>query len=143
MSTVVSRAVAAVVASLLATPAVAGSIVRVQMQPFERTVMDAVSVRPVNAERDLSAMSFAGPDVWLVRLAVDCHVRATDNVDATLDTLLQAVYERLMDDPTLAGAVPGALSPLGVTYDFETAADQFAVASLQLSARMTAGADFT
>lgn len=143
MSTVVAQAVAAVVAKLQEAPAVASPVVRVQMQPFERTVTAAVSVRPVSAERDLSAIAWSGPDVWSVRLAVDCYVRATDAPDVALDALLAAVYARLMADPTLAGAVFGGLSPAGVTFDFEPAGDQFALASLQLIARMPAGPDFS
>lgn len=143
MTTVVANAVEAVVAALQASPAVSANVVRVQMQPFDRSVLTAVSVRPLAADRDISALSYAGPDVWAVRLAVDCYVRTSIATDLALDILLQAVYARLMADPTLAGAVPGGIAPAGVTFDFEPAADQFAVASLQLIARMPAGPDFT
>jgi hypothetical protein len=144
MTTVVAQTVAAIVASLETTPAVSTNVDRVRLRPWGSSVSTAVAVRPLDADREGPALAFGGPDVWTVRVAVECYARAAAGTapDAALDPLLQAVYTRLMADPTLGGALHG-LEPERVQFDFDADAEASACGVITFVARITSGPDFT
>ena len=136
--TIVNQAVSAVLAALQGAPAVAPQVARVRLRPWGDGSTTAVAIKPLEARRDTSVMAYGGPDVWLVRLGVECYARAAVDADVQLDALVQAVHERLMTDPTLAGAVPGGLDTDsgGIAYDFDADGDQIGAATFIFTARM-------
>lgn len=136
--TIVNQVMTAVLAALQGAPAVAAQVARVRLRPWGDGSTTAVAVKPLEARRDTSVMAYGGPDVWLVRLGVECYARATVDADVLLDTLVQAVHERLMTDPTLGGAVPGGLDTDsgGIAYDFDADGDQIGAATFIFTARM-------
>lgn len=138
MSSIVSTAVAAIVASLQQAPAVTPVVSRTRLRPLSASVSQAVVVRPIDAEAGEAAMSPAVPVSWTVRIAVDCYARADagTSADAAVDSLLTAVYARLMSDPTLAGAVR-TLAPAGLSYEYDAEAEQVVFASFTLFALVT------
>lgn len=143
-ATVVAQVVNAVAAALVQAPAVAPLVDRrSRARAIPDTAATAVTVGPVSANADDSTMAFAGPDLWSVRVAVECYARAGGDVDAELDTLVQAAFARLMADPTLAGAIPGGLMPPSITYDFDALDARYASATLFFTARVVSGPSFT
>lgn len=144
MTSCVSASVAAVVAALQAAPAVASQVARVRLRPWSEATATAVAVLPVSAERVEAQWGYSGPDVWAVRIGVECYARAPAGTapDVAVDAVIQAVYARLMADPTLAGAIPGGLEPQGLTYDFDADGEQTAAGVLQFIGRVTSGPTF-
>lgn len=143
MSTPVAAVVTAMMSALQAPPAIAEQIARVRLRPFSSATTTAVAVRPIDAERDESSLSFSGLSVWAVRVGVECYARSTSTTpDLAVDDLLADVHERLMTDPTLSGVVPGGLEPRGISFDFDADGDQFACGTLVLTARVTSGPSF-
>lgn len=136
MTSHVSTAVAAIVASLQGAPAVAPQVDRVRLRPIQAGASTAVVVRPQQTEAfDPSAFNGA-PQVWQAVIAVECYARATpgQSPDVAVDALTTAVYARLMADPTLGGAI-NLLQPLGVAYEFDADGEQTACAVFTFSAR--------
>lgn len=144
MSTLVSDVTAAFVTRLQASPAVSSNIGRTRQRPWPEDVSDAIVVRPLGADIDEGAAVLFGSDTWLVRVAVECYARAGQGTapDAAVDTLLAAVYARVMGDETLNGALPDGVVPQSLQYDFDADGDQAATATLVFQARMTSGAIF-
>jgi len=93
----------------------------------------------------LQTEALAGfPISWNTAFAVDCYARSTSQVaaDASIDELVTSVYRRLMDDPTLGGAVV-VLQPQMLSYDFDVDGEQTACATFVFLARQrTTGANF-
>lgn len=125
MSSIVSTAVAAIVASLQQAPAVAPVVSRTRLRPLGTGISLAVVVRPVDAEAGETSISPGEPVSWTVRIAVDCYARAEAGTaaDEAVDPLLTAAYARLMADPTLGGAVR-TLAPAGLTYEYDAESEQ-------------------
>lgn len=135
MTTFINSAVSAMVASLGATPAVSSQIGRVRLRPMAQSVSQAVIVRPMQsvvAEQTLLSM----PVSWTSSIAVECYVRssATTPPDQAVDSLLDAVYARLMEDPSLGGVVLG-LHPQEINFDFDADGEQTTCATLVFSVR--------
>ena len=145
MTTIVSAAVGAIVAALQQVPAVAPNIGRVRLRPWSAEQSSAVAVRPLSAGRGESQIGFAGPDVWAVRIGVECYAKAAPGTapDVAVDALTQAVYARLMADPTLAGVVRGGLDPVSLSYDFDADAEQTACAVFTFTAHMVGSITLT
>lgn len=147
MATVVADLIAAVHAALAASPAVAVDVLRVRFSPVPVASVSSATVYPIAAEREVDDLGFGGLSVWSVRLGVELAVRAgatdANTAELRLDTLVQATLTKLLTDPTLAAAVPFGIAPAGLMYDFDSAGDQFAKATLQLVARLQAAANLT
>lgn len=130
MSSIVSTAVAAIVASLQQAPAVTSVVSRTRLRPLSASVSEAIVVRPVDAEAGETTVSPGAPISWTVRISVDCYARAAAGTspDAAVDSLLTAAYARLMSDPTLGGTVR-MLAPAGVSYEFDAESEQVVCAT--------------
>lgn len=130
MTTLINTAVTSVVAALSSNPAVCSQIDRVRLRPVSQSTSLAVAVRPSQAEVIQFQLSSL-PVSWVTTVTVDCYARssAVTAADVAVDALVEAVYARLMADPTLAGAVV-SLQPKGITYDFDADGDQTTCASI-------------
>jgi hypothetical protein len=138
-ASVVSAAVAAFVARLQAAPAVTASVTRTRLRPLSKDVSEAVVVRPLDADPGESDFSGGSPVSWSLRLAVDIYFRAPAGSapDEAVDPLVQAVYARLMADPTLGAAVRW-IQPAGLAYEFDAEAEQVCCATFTFLALITA-----
>jgi hypothetical protein len=67
---------------------------------------------------------------------VECYQRSTVATapDQAVDALLEAVYARLMADPTLGGVVL-SLQPQSINWDFDADGEQTTCATLTFNAR--------
>lgn len=140
MTTLVNTAITAIVASLNSGTPVSTQIARVRLRPLAQESAQAVVVRPVGAEVTEHALSPGYPVAWAISVAVDCYTRAAAGVaaDVAVDALVQAVYARLMADPTL-GAVLLALQPQSLSYDFDADAEHTVCATFVFQARLRGG----
>ena len=140
MTSLVNTAVTAIVASLSSGTPVASQINRVRLRALAANVTQAVVVRPLQTEVTEWAISPGYPVSWATSIAVECYARASAGTtpDVAVDSLVEAVYARLMADPTLGGAVI-TLQPQGLQYDFDADADQTACATFQFQARQRGG----
>lgn len=141
----VNTAVTAIMASLTAGPAVAALIDRVRLRPLGKAVTQAVVVRPLKADVRERALAPGYPVIWETTIAVECYAKSVAGTapDAAVDTLISAVYGRLMADTTLGGSVL-ALEPLQIDYDFDVDGEQTTCATFVFLARQrTAGATFS
>jgi hypothetical protein len=147
MTTVVADLVAAVHGALSSATAVADDVLRLRFSPVPVASASSATVYPIAAEREVDDLGYGSLSVWAVRLGVELAVRAgatdANTAELRLDALVQATLDKLLTDPTLAAAVPFGIAPAGLMYDFDSAGDQFAKATLQLTARMQAGANLT
>ena len=136
----VNTAVTAIVALLQATPAAAPVVGRVRMRPMASSDITQVVVRPLDAQVQESSITTGWTISWNVRLAVECYARAAAGQapDVAVDSLVEAVYSRLMADPSLAGAVI-QLQPQGLSYDFDADGENTACAAFIFVARMQNG----
>lgn len=132
----VNTAVTAIVALLQAAPAVAPVVGRVRMRPMAQSGTTQVVVRPVDSQVQEASMTSGYPITWDTRLGVECYARAAAGQapDVAVDSLVEAVYARLMADPTLGGAVI-QLQPQALSYDFDADGDNTVCATFILSAR--------
>lgn len=104
----------------------------------------AVVIRPLGVElQDAAGQGVAC--VWTTSVAVECYARAAPGVtaDVAVDTVLQAVANRLLANRSLGGAV-GDLALSAITYDFDADAQDTACATLTYQIRhATAAATVT
>ncbi|MCX8003416.1 MAG: hypothetical protein N2688_00420 [Burkholderiaceae bacterium] len=136
---IVTQVVDAIVAALAQAPAVAAAVERrSRARALPEALGSAVVVGALGAEPEQETLGFGDTAVWQVRIAVECLVRAGAAVDAALDALVQAVYARLMTDPTLGGAVPAGLSRPSLSYDYDALDARYASATLLITAHMEA-----
>lgn len=145
MTTIVSAAVAAIVAALSAGTPVASQIARVRLRPLAAGQAQAVVVRPLQSEAAVSSLSPDLPVSWTSAISVECYARtsAATTPDVAVDSLVEAVYARLLADPTLGGVVI-SLQPHSMSWDFDADGEQTACATLVFQAlQRTAGATFT
>lgn len=145
MTTLISSAVGAIMAALQQDPPVAPNIGRVRLRPWSADQSSAVAVRPLSADRGQAQLGFGGPDLWDVRIGVECYARAAAGTapDVAVDALTQAVYTRLMADPTLSGVVRGGLEPVSLSFDFDADAEQTACAVFTFTAHMVGAITLT
>lgn len=145
MTTMFSTIVAAMVAVLNAGTPVAPQVDRVRLRPMAKTTDRAVVVRPQEAGAGAVALYPNQPVSWTSVISVECYARSSAGTapDVAVDSLLGDVYERLMADPTLGGAVL-SLDPKSLTWDFDVDAEQTACATLVFHAlRASQGATLT
>lgn len=129
--------VTAVVDALKAAPAVSPRVERVRLRAVPASAGTAVVVRPLGSDvQDAELMGH--PYVWTTSLAVECYARAPQGTapDVAVDALLEAVYARLLQDPTLGGVVT-ALQPQSITYDYDVDGENVVCATIQINARQT------
>lgn len=131
MTTLFSNAVAAIVAALASGTPVAPQIERVRLRPMTKAQDRAVVVRPQTAAASEPALYPNAPVSWTAAISVECYARSSVGTapDVAVDSLLQDVYARLMQDPTLGGAVV-SLEPKSINWDFDVDADQTTCATL-------------
>lgn len=144
MTSLVNTAVTAIVSALQSGTPVASTIARVRLRPLARSTAQAVVVRPIQTQVAEAALYAGLPISWNSTIAVECYARsgAATAPDIAVDALLEAVYARLMADPTLGGAVL-SLQPQEVSFDFDADGDQTTCATLVFHVRQrTAGATF-
>jgi len=121
MSTAFASIVSAVIAKLSEAPAVCDVIYRargdVGMVP-EQTPR-AINVQFERAIADRAGIAGAPVD-WNSTISVECFARGlAETGDVAVDPLLEAVYERLAQDPTLGGLI-GDLVAVGIEADNTT-----------------------
>ena len=136
MTTFVSQAVAAIVAALNAGTPVAPQVARVRLRPLAATATTAVVVRPLNSEVSEMALIPGHPVSWATSISVECYARssAATAPDAAVDSLVEAVYARLMADTTLGGVVV-AVQPQSISWDFDVDGEQTTCATLVFTTR--------
>ena len=142
MTRMVSNAVAAIVAALNAPTPVATQVARVRLRPMAAEQAQAVVVRPLQAEVSEKSLYPDQPVSWTSAIAVECYARSgvATTPDVAVDSLVEAVYARLMADPTLGGVVL-SLQPQAITWDFDADGEQTTCAVITFHARQrSAGA---
>ena len=145
MSTMVSALVTAAMAALQAAPAVAARVERVRLRALPASVTQAVVVRPVAADTGDTEMATGWPITWTTQLAIECYARVPQGAapDLAVDSLIEAVYQRLMTDATLGG-VAIVLVPQGISYEFDADGENVVCATLQINAQQrTTGASLS
>ena len=135
MTIMTNAAVAAIVAALSAGTPVASQVARVRLRPLAATQTFAVVVTPLQAEASPAAINPNLPVSWTSAIRVECYARtsAATTPDVAVDSLVEAVYARLMADPTLGGVVV-SLQPQSLSWDFDADADQTVCATFVFTA---------
>lgn len=130
MTSIVAAATAAIVAALQATPAVAAQVDRVRTRPVAQYTT-LVVVRPDSADMQQPLLSMGAPAFWETSFVIECYAKSTTlALDAAVDEVVTAVYDRLMSDPTLGGAIR-YLKPSpnnALEYEFDAEGDAVACA---------------
>lgn len=136
MTSFVSATVAAMIAALNSGTPVASQVARVRLRPMAKEQAQAVVVRPLQAEASEVSLIPAYPVGWTSAISVECYARSgvATAPDVAVDSLVEAVYARLMADPTLGGVVLG-LHPRDIAWDFDTDGEQIACATVTFHAR--------
>lgn len=136
MTSMVTAAVTAIVAALSSGTPVASQIARVRLRPLAATAAQAVVVRPLQTEVTETTLIPGSPVSWTTAISVECYARtsAATTPDVAVDSLVEAVYARLMADPTLGGVVL-SLQPQNVAWDFDADGEQTTCATLVFNAR--------
>jgi hypothetical protein len=105
VSTAFSQIVGAVLAALQAEPAVCDTVYRARPNLVPDTVEQAVNVQWDQALASPGTI-FGAPIDWNTKVTVECYARSLrESGDLAVDPLLEAVYARLAQDPTLGGLV--------------------------------------
>lgn len=114
---------AAMVTALQAAPAVCAQVHRERVRPGAADWPELVVVRMQSAELEPLVIRGAPFNVDS-RVRVELVARAAGGLsaEAALDALLGRVYARLAQDTTLGGLV-GDLTPEGLSYEYDAAAD--------------------
>ena len=147
MTTVMSAAVAAILAKLNEAPAVAAVVERTRLRALPNGIAEAVNVKVMDAETGERAQDGAVL-YWRARIAVELYARAQPDqaADEAIDALLERVFARLMQQPTL-GVGWMFLAPedgAGLVFDYESHGETVASVVLTLSARiLTAGSSLS
>lgn len=135
MTTLVSNAVAAMLTALNTPSPVAPQVARVRLRPIGAATATAVVVRPLTSNVTEALLSPGYPVSWTTAIAVECYARSSVSTapDVAVDSLLETVYARLMDDTTLGGVVL-SLRPQDIAWDFDVDGEQTTCATLVMSA---------
>jgi hypothetical protein len=105
VSTAFSKIVAAVMNKLAEAPAVCDAIYRARSNAIPDQDARAISVQFERSQPAVTAIARAPLD-WSSIITVDCFARSlTESGDLAVDPLLEAVFARLAEDPTLGGLV--------------------------------------
>jgi len=145
MTSLVNAAVTAILSALQSGTPVASQIARVRLRPLAQGITQAVVVRPLQSEVAEAALAPGYPVLWTTAIAVECYARSSVATapDVAVDPLLEAVYARLMADPSLGGVVL-TLGLQTVSYDFDADGEQTTCATLVFHVRQRcAGSTFT
>lgn len=136
MTTMFASAVAAIVAALSAGTPVAPQVARVRLRPIAKDTGTAVIVTPLATEVAEASLVPGLPVSWTTAIKVECYARssAATTPDVAVDSLVAAVYARLMADPSLGGAVL-ALQPQSIAWDFDADGENTTCATLVFNAR--------
>lgn len=136
MTSMVSTAVGAIVAALSAATPVASQIARVRLRPIASPQAQAVVVRPLQTEVSEVALIPGQPVSWTTAISVECYARSgvATAPDVAVDSLVEAVYARLMADTTLGGVVL-SLQPQSLAWDFDADGEQTTCATFVFNAR--------
>jgi hypothetical protein len=136
MTTMFVSAVAAIVAALSAGTPVAPQVARVRLRPIAQATGTAVIVTPLSTEVAEVAIFPGQPVSWTTALKVECYARssAATTPDVAVDSLVAAVYARLMADTTLGGVVL-SLQPQSIAWDFDADGENTTCATLVFNAR--------
>lgn len=129
MTTMVTTAVLAFVAVLQAATPVCPVVERVRRRPFAQETGQSVVVRAEQTEVANISELTGLPIGWSTAVSVECYQRAFADADLALDSLVDAVFTRLMQEPTLGGAVL-QISPKGISFDYDSDGEQTACANL-------------
>lgn len=143
MTTVLLRLAEAVEQRLKTPTPVATLIERSRVRELAAGAGTSVIVRSLPATPAEGSYSFSAPSIWQARVAVELYASAVGQADAALDTLLQAVMERLMAEPRLGGAAPSGLAPESVSIEHDQEDRAYASALIVLSARINANPNLT
>lgn len=120
MSTAFSKLVSAAIAALSAQPRICKGIYRARPIAINEQDDEAISVQWDRALPERATIAGAPID-WNTQFSVECFARSTRYAgDLAVDPLLERVYERLADDPTLGGMVDDLIV---VAIEAENAAD--------------------
>lgn len=115
MSTAFSAIVAAVISKLAEAPPVCDvkAIYRARSNAIPDQDVQAISVQFERSQPEVAAIALAPTD-WRSVITVECFARSiTGSGDLAVDPLMEAVFARLAEDPTLGGLV-GDLAIAGV-----------------------------
>lgn len=134
MTAMVFTAVTAIVAALQADTPVCPHIYRVRRRPIAEEDTQALVVRAEQTEVSQTGMFSGAPLHWESTVSVECYQRAFDDVDLALDPLIEAVFSRLMTEPTLGGAVV-QITPKGISFDYDADGQQTACANIVFTVR--------
>jgi hypothetical protein len=136
MTSMASAAVAAIISALSSGTPVATQIARVRLRPMAQAQSQAVVVRPLQSEVSEMALIPGQPVSWTTAISVECYARTSVATapDVAVDSLVEAVYARLMADPTLGGVVL-SLRPQSLHWDFDADGEQTTCATLEFHAR--------
>lgn len=105
MSTSFSKVTSAVMAMLMASPAVCRAVYRARSGVIPDKDEEAVTVQWEQGLPRPGAIAGAPID-WQTRITVECYARSNiETGDVAVDPLLEKVYERLAANPTLGGMV--------------------------------------
>lgn len=136
MTSFVSATVAAIVAALTSGTPVASQVARVRLRPLAAAQAQAVVVRALQSEVSESSLIPGLPVSWTSAIGVECYARSSVATapDVAVDSLVEAVYARLMADPTLGGVVL-SLQPQSLAWDFDADGEQTTCCTLVFHAR--------
>lgn len=113
MTTAFSKIVGAIVAALQAAPPVCTTVYRARPNIIPEQVDQAVNVQWDQTLASAGVIRGAPVD-WTTKVSIDCFARSLmDTGDVAVDPLLEAVYARLGQDPTLGGLI-GDLNIAGI-----------------------------
>ena len=135
MSPAFASITSAMAAQLSAAPAVSAQIHRARMRVLPQGWTTAVVVRPVQAQAQRGE-GMGTHIIWTTQMAVECYARsvATVTPDLTVDALLRSAVDRVLSDPTLAGAA-GDIGLDAITFDFDVDGESTACATVVLNVR--------
>jgi len=124
------------VAALSSGTPVASQIARVRLRPLAKDQSQAVIVRPLQSDVTETSLIPGYPVSWTSAISVECYARSSVATapDVAVDSLVEAVFARLMADPTLGGVIL-ALQPQSMAWDFDADGDQTTCCTLVFHAR--------
>ncbi len=135
MTIMTNAAVGAIIAALTAGTPVAPQVARVRLRPLAANQALAVVVTPLQADASPAAINPNLPVSWTSAIRVECYARtsAATTPDVAVDSLVEAVYARLMADPTLGGVVV-SLQAQSLSWDFDADGEQTTCATFVFTA---------
>lgn len=141
MSTIFASLVGAVVAALQAATPVSDQVHRARVRAIPKEWPTCVVVRPRQAELE-SGVGQGVAGIWATALQIECYARsnAATTPDVAVDALLEAVTNRLGQDPSLGGLV-GGIGLQAIDYDFDADGENTVCATLTFTVRHASAAN--